>query len=699
MMSDKTTWKLIDRIEEICDINPNKIAVAFRDERCSYRELLHFAKVVANNLKKLGVKKGDRIVFSATSKLDTIYVYLGIISIGAVAVFLDKNATVEETKNIYEQVDATLIISNKILKGYESLIIRKSIKDIVDELEDENETLSDDVFENVNETDISEILFTTGSTGVSKGCVHSYKAVYHIINNTINGVGMLEDDIVLIPLPLHHSFALRVLRATLYLGATVVLQNGFTFAMELEKNINKYNVTGITVVSASLETIRSQMQDKFLMVMKKLRYIECGASFLTGEQREYLVNNLPNTRIINTWGSTETGGCVFFDSSSIDINDEAFLSLGRVPDGIEVAFFDEDNTIVSGDINHPGRLAFKGNMCMSGYWGNAELTNKTIIGGWLLTGDRCYKDSQGYIYMMGRADELINVGGEKVAPCEIERVALDMMAVVSAACIGVADPKGIYGQVPVLYVETNDESIKDKDIRANLGKNLNNNHMPQEIHIIDAMPRNSIGKIDKKSLKLLWDSAKDNDRISKDGLSDTNSDNQVVRAILSRRSIRDFTDKPIPDGLLDMILKCGYYAPSGHNMQTWRFTVLKRREDINRLFDVTRIAADKKGVYVYGLNKPKVIVLVSNDNRNKYGCQDASCAAENMMLAAHSYGIGSVWLNPLMTLRDVNPVKSVLDDFGVPRNHTVWCMLALGYPEYAGKLLKKNDKVVNFVGE
>ncbi len=124
-----------------------------------------------------------------------------------------------------------------------------------------------------------------------------------------------------------------------------------------------------------------------------------------------------------------------------------------------------------------------------------------------------------------------------------------------------------------------------------------------------------------------------------------------------------------------MILKCGYYAPSGHNMQSWRFTVLTEKADIEILRTITKETATGNNVYFYGFENPKAIVIVSNNKRNPYGCQDASCAVENMMLAANSYGIGSVWLNPLMTLREVSPVKELLDKFEIPENHVVWAMV------------------------
>lgn len=102
-------------------------------------------------------------------------------------------------------------------------------------------------------------------------------------------------------------------------------------------------------------------------------------------------------------------------------------------------------------------------------------------------------------------------------------------------------------------------------------------------------------------------------------------------------------------------------------------------------------------VNFYGWENPKVLILVSNDNRNPDGCQDVSCAAENMMLAAGSYGLGSVWLNPLMTLRNVSPVKEVLDGYGIPERHTVWASVAIGYPVADGVALAKRENVVRFV--
>lgn len=107
--------------------------------------------------------------------------------------------------------------------------------------------------------------------------------------------------------------------------------------------------------------------------------------------------------------------------------------------------------------------------------------------------------------------------------------------------------------------------------------------------------------------------------------------------------------------------------------------------------------AQEKGVYFYGQQNPNVLILVSNDRRNKDGVQDSSCAAENMMLAAQSYEIGSVWINALMTICDEPQIREMLDQYELPKNHIVWATLALGYPQVPGKLLAKKTTVVYWV--
>ena len=173
--------------------------------------------------------------------------------------------------------------------------------------------------------------------------------------------------------------------------------------------------------------------------------------------------------------------------------------------------------------------------------------------------------------------------------------------------------------------------------------------------------------------------------------------NETVQAILSRRSVREFTDKPVPKTLLDVILQAGIYAPSGHNMQTWQFTVMREPGQIQKLEEVMGRVAREKRVHFYGFNNPTTVVLVSNDRRNADGIQDSSCAAQNIMLAAHSFGVGSVWINTLMTICDEPEIRPLLRSYGISDTHIVWAAIAMGWPAQPGKLLAKKQDVIKYL--
>lgn len=676
---------LIKRMEQLANTNPEKMAVAFKKERLDYGSLYERITVIGSVLSDMGIRSGDRILFTAVSKPETVAVYLGIQYCGGIAVFIDKNASTESVWNIYQDASAVLLLTDKPMKEYVDKMRIYSLRQLY---------LSERPTRNIGyvipeEDDIAELLFTTGTTGTPKGVILTYRAVYHILSNTIRGIGMTSKECILIPLPLNHSFALRVLRAALYQGSTVILQNGFVFAKEIENNQTEFHCTAMAAVPASMEILRNLMPDRFVDIMGKFRYIEISAGSLTVEQRKRLTAQLPNTIIYNTWGSSETGGALFVNVSEIAQDPKSVSTIGKPLPGIEVGVLGENGEFLScSDASHPGRMALKGEMQMAGYWNREELMKETLKDGWLITSDLVYMDERGYVYMLGRADDIINVGGEKVSPVEVENVAGQCPMVRECACIGVDDPEGITGQIPVLFAVSKGTGLSEDVLRKFFVDKLERYKFPRKIILLPELPRNSMGKIDRKKLHVVWE----NRDVTSSAM------NPVIQAILTRRSIRKFTDQPIPRELLDIILQAGYYAPTGHNMQTWRFTVLQNQEKIMSLKGVIKKITVDKRIPFYGFENPQCLILISNDRRNPDGCQDCSCAAENIFLAAHSLGLGAVWLNPLMKICDEPDIRSILTSYGIPGNHTVWCMAALGYPLGEGVLLAKKKNVVAFVG-
>lgn len=679
---------LVQRILELARTKPDAVAVAFKKEKLTYARLAEKIRIIGTELKNRDIRTGDRILFSAVSKPEMVAVYLGIQYAGAIAVFIDKNSTAENAAAVYEDAQASLFLTDKPMKerngkDWGEHCCVASMKQLY--AAPAPEKFADYVMPEPE--DMAELLFTTGTTGKPKGVILTYKAVYHILSNTIQGIGIREDERLLLPLPLNHSFALRVLRATLYQGAMVVLQNGFAFAKEVENNQTAFDCTAMVAVPASMEILRGQMQDQFVPVMSKFRYIEVGAGSLTIAQRKRLTAELPHTKIYNTWGSSESGGALFTNVTEVSSHPDQIGAVGKPLPNVEVRVLDEEGNPIQSDREHPGRMALKGDMQMAGYWNRPELTAETLKDGWLLTSDMVYTDPDGYVYMLGRADDIINVGGEKVSPVEVENIACQYEFVKECACIGVADPNEVLGQVPVLYLAVS-TGFTESGLQSYLAEKMERYKLPQHYVVVEALPRNRMGKIDRKAIRKLWESQGSEELM-----------NPVMQALLSRRSIRRFTDRKIEPEKLDMILKAGYYAPTGRNMQTWRFTVIQNEKNIQHIKEVVKERAVLSKVNVYGFENPACLILISNDTRNATGCQDASCAAENIFLAAHSYGIGSTWLNPLFYLWEDEVIRKMLEGFGVPAGHRVWCMAALGYPAAEGNLPAKKKDVVFYADE
>lgn len=153
--------------------------------------------------------------------------------------------------------------------------------------------------------------------------------------------------------------------------------------------------------------------------------------------------------------------------------------------------------------------------------------------------------------------------------------------------------------------------------------------------------------------------------------------NTIMENLLTRRSCRSFLEKPISEEHLQDILKAACYAPSARGLQTWQFTAVTDRAKIQRLASAIKETLGRDG---YNMYDPQVIIIPSNETDSPYGKEDNACALENIFLAAHSYGIGSVWINQLQGICEKPMIRGILTEFGIPENHTVYGLAALGYP-------------------
>lgn len=478
--------------------NPDKAALISNTVCYTYSELYESVRKAAAYLKQQGVKSGDRVIITAMSRCEYIIVFLALHLLHAVTVPVERTRKGSELTYVVELTGASLYITTgkRKLDDVNTISFDEIMNAEAGELESED-------YE-VDENMLSDIIMTTGTTGMPKGAMHTEKAILCNTYHTITGIGMSESDIVLLPLPLQHSFGLRVLRASLTVGATVVLQNSAIFADQTIHNIVEQHCTGFVCVASSMEMLLNQMgMEKAKEVFGKLRYIEFSASAASEDLRRKMLELIPDVEIHNTWGSSETGGCIFINVTKTP---EKIKSMGKPGEGIRTALYTEDGLLLeNAGEEQVGRLALCGDMQMSGYIGQEELTKQCIVDGWYITSDIVKMDRDGYFYMVGRMDDIINCGGEKISPVEIEELACECEEVLDAACIGVEDRVSDLGQVPVLFLVAKESGADvTGKVKGYLSKKIAQYKMPAEYRILEQIPRNQMSKINRSELERIY---------------------------------------------------------------------------------------------------------------------------------------------------------------------------------------------------
>ena len=167
---------------------------------------------------------------------------------------------------------------------------------------------------------------------------------------------------------------------------------------------------------------------------------------------------------------------------------------------------------------------------------------------------------------------------------------------------------------------------------------------------------------------------------------------KVLENIKMRKSVRSFKEDAIPENDIKTIVEAGIHAPSGMNRQSFQFTVVENKDKIQKLAAAVRkqLGRDEN----YNFYNPVTLIMLSDEKENSNGLADCACALENIFLMAAELNIGSVWINQLKGICDEKEIRSILDEFSIPKNHVVWGMAALGYEEGNAPHKQRVAKVV-----
>jgi long-chain acyl-CoA synthetase len=493
--------------------SPNRIAIAFGQKRITYKTLNDTASHIAAGLINLGIKKQEKIAVFLDNCPEFLIAYYAILKAGAVVVPINYMFKIEEVKFILEDSEANCIITSRTYVDMaEELRLRvDTLKTIISTTKIRDDTID---FNSIKKSDIeilnrisispdepAVILYTSGTTGYPKGATLTH---HNLISNAYDSsraikAGRKENFICV--LPLFHSFAATVcMNLPLLIGAKIVIMKSVRPFRRIIRAIRKNRVTvfvGIPSMYNILKDIKLPgiFNTHLVKFFNPVKICISGAAALPVETFQGFEKRF-RIPLLEGYGLTEASPVVTLNPlRGVRKPGSIGLALSK---NIELKIVDDkDNALGPGKI---GELLVKGPNVMQGYYKHEQGTAEALKNGWLYTGDMAKFDEEGYVYIVGRKKEMINVRGLNVYPREIEEVLYQNPKIKEAAVIGIADAHK--GEVPKGFVVLKEgESETEHGIIQYLRERLAPYKIPKYIEFKTALPKNTTGKILKRILK------------------------------------------------------------------------------------------------------------------------------------------------------------------------------------------------------
>ena len=470
---------------------PDRLCLADDAGKVTYRQYAEKIDRLAGFFLSQGIADGDRVVVEACQSIDYLSVELALQRIGAIFVPLEHNCAPEKLSAIAARVDAAALVACRP-EGMDAPR-RWSFDELAAQAGAAAPYAGDQW---PQAAAYSEILFSTGTTGKEKGILLTHANDIALAENVIHGVEMAADNVEMIPSPMNHSHGLRRYYANMVNGSTVVLLGSVMDMRRFMANMDAYGVNALDLVPAALTVVLKLSRGRLAEYRDRLRYIQFGAAPMRDADRREICRLLPETRLYNFYGSTESGCVAIYNFNRPDAKEKC---IGKPTCNADIFFVDEARERIATSRQRTGLLSSAGGMNMAGYWRDEAETAKVMADGVVYSNDEAYLDEDGDIILLGRRGDVINVGGNKVSPDEIEDAARAFPAVADCGAIPVSDP--YKGSVPKLFVQVRPGCALDTvELRSFLAGRLEAYKVPAFIETIDAIPRSFNGKLLRRVL-------------------------------------------------------------------------------------------------------------------------------------------------------------------------------------------------------
>ena len=462
---------------------PDADALLCGRERFTYAALASRVGAAAAWLAARGVRAGDRVLLRADSRRPGFALgYFACHHLGAIAVPVEAAASRATLDAVTQAVAPRLRAAEKELEELERA-------------EGEAPPMHDAALD-----DPADVLHTGGTTGGPKGVVQTHRNILAFARGRNAAVGCAPGDRLVLPVPLSHGYGLGRLRAAVLAGSAVILVDGFAFPADVIGALEDQAGTSLCGVPSGFASLLAAFGDELSAQRGRLRYAESATAPLPAAVRDRLLALLPATRLYNSYGMTETCSSIAFVELGAAPGKRS--SVGKPVAGAQLRIVDGRRRPLPP--GRSGRVQIRGESVMPGYWNDAARTRRALSGGWLSANDLGRLDEDGYLYLEGRPEELINVGGLKVAPAEIEEALSAHPAVAECACAGAPDPAGLAGEAVTAYLVLKPgagAAPDDRELSRFLAARLEAYKVPSRFVWLAALPRTRLGKLRRSSLK------------------------------------------------------------------------------------------------------------------------------------------------------------------------------------------------------
>ena len=531
---------------------PHKIGLIYGDRRLTYDEIEARCNRLAHALIAAGVERGDRVAIFLDNCVEAVVSVFAVLKAGAVFVMVNSTTKAEKLTWILNNCQAQALVAPKVklaalddcwsqtpylasvfvtgglnaagsnnaakqffdLDGLTCMqdsvaeLVRVPMRSTVDRNSHEFRYAACAAGHTVASTqpppkraidiDLAALVYTSGSTGNPKGVMLTHLNMVSAATSITTYLENREDDIVLSVLPLSFDYGLYQALMAFKIGGTLVLERSFTYPHAVLERLIREKVTGFPLVP-TMAAILLQM-DLSKYDFSSLRYVTNTAAALSVEHIRKLRALFPHVTLFSMYGLTECKRVSYLPPDQLDIRPN---SVGKGMPNEEVFVVDADGRRVEPGVI--GELVVRGANVMKGYWDLPDETANKLRPGpvpgemMLYTGDLFRTDAEGYLYFVGRKDDIIKSRGEKVSPKEVENVLCSHPAVAEAAVVGV--PDAVLGEAIRAVVTLKPcAQATEQEILRYCAQHLEDFMVPQTVEFRDALPKTSNGKVNKREL-------------------------------------------------------------------------------------------------------------------------------------------------------------------------------------------------------